>query len=109
MKEYENLKQLIEEQLDNYKNNSINENIVDLLMRSDGLKGLYISTNKDQKVMDIIEENFEVIKMLLDIKMAILKDDKEEETRLINEGFKKYNIIIGGKDNGWYGEYRSSL
>lgn len=66
-------------------------------MRSDGLKGLYISTNKDQKVMDIIEQNFEVIKMLLNIKMAILKDDKEKETRLINEVFKKYNIIIGGK------------
>lgn len=65
MKEYENLKQLIEEQLDNYKNNSINENIVELL----------------------------------DIKMAILKDDKEKETKLINEGFKKYNIILGGKDN----------
>ena len=100
MKEYENLKQLVEEQLEAKKNNSMNENIVDLLTRSDGLKGLYLSTNRDPEVMKIIEENFDVIRMLLDIKLAMLKDDKETETRLVNEGFKKYNIILGGKNNG---------
>lgn len=99
MKEYENLKQLVEEQLESEKNNSINENIVDLLTRSDGLKGLYLSTNRDPEVMKVIEENFDVIRMLLDIKLAMLKDDKETETRLVNEGFKKYNIILGGKNN----------
>lgn len=104
MKEYENLKQLVEDQLESKKNNSMNETILDLLMRSDGLKGLYLSTNKDPEVMKIIEENFDVIKMLLDIKLSMLKDDKETETKLINEGFKKYNIILGGKDNGWYGQ-----
>lgn len=100
MKEYEKLKELVEEQLESYKNTSINENILDLLMRSDGLKGLYISTNKDPEIMKVIEENFEVIKMLLDIKLSMLKDDKETEIKLIKEGFKKYNIILGGKNNG---------
>lgn len=100
MEEYENLKELVEEQLESYKNTSINENILDLLMISDGLKGLYISTKRDPEVMKVIEENFDVIKMLLDIKMSILKDDKETEKRLINEGFKKYNVILGGKNNG---------